>query len=143
MQGSNASAEIMIGWLQDPCIRNRFCANHFGGTDDYDIGTSWEDVLWESAYTSIYGVNGSQSIDRTQSPCYGDRNLTPQPSRLPEEVNHFALGAAHLQSKLHILRSCIFCVGDIDITVQGKLHDSFSTANTFTVLLQELGNQEP
>jgi len=45
--------------------------------------------LWRSAYTVTEGVDGTLSIDGSQSPRYGGLNIIPQPSGLHEEVDGF------------------------------------------------------
>lgn len=139
--GSQARAEILNAWLQDPYIRNGFDTQQFGGADDPQTRILWEDVLWQSKYT-ITGADGTLSIDGSQSPRYGGLNIIPQPSGLHEQVNGFAFGPAYLQLKSYHLQNCTFCNGDSGVIVEGRVDAAFATIDTFTVLLQELDDED-
>lgn len=139
--GSQVRAEILNAWLQDPYIRNGFDTQQFGGTDDPKTQILWEDMLWQSKYT-ITGADGTLSIDGSQSPRYGGLNIIPQPSGLHKQVNGFAFGPAYLQLNPYCLRNCTFCNGDSGLIVEGRVDAAFATIDTFTVLLQELDDED-
>ena len=87
-------------------------------------------------------VDGTPSIDGSQSPRYDGLNITPQPSDLHEEEDGFAFGAAYLQLKPCHMCSFTFCSGNSGLIAQGNVDAPFATIDTFAVLLQELGDED-
>ncbi len=130
MTESNRLSEILNAWLHDTEYRSGFQTGSFGGDKDVVRRTNWENQLWQSAYASGDGIDGSQA------PKYAGLNVIPQPGGLDEPPGEFAFGDCFLQLKQHMLERATFCLGDSGALLAMELPFQLATMDTILVALQ-------